>query len=132
MLSYYENYTKKMKEHFHNYESIIVEQKKLTTEYVEHRKQMFKEIEDEFNLELHKLQYMNVVDIYLNTTNLNLPKMYWNVYVLWLKKVKIIYELDGEYFSNIMKSSSGLLQFNPFLKAYTILDVYKYFNQFKN
>lgn len=119
-----------MKEYFNNYEAMIVEQRNLTKEYVEQRKSMFKEIDDQFNMELSRLQYMNVVDIYLNTTNLNLPKMYWNVYVLWLKKIKIVYDLDGEYFSNLMKTTSSLLQYNPFLKAYTILDVYKYFNQF--
>lgn len=130
-MNYYENYTKQMKQMLLEYEKAIELQKSYSTNYIAERKALFKDIEEQFNMEMNKLQYMNIVDIYLNTTNLNLPKMYWNAYVLWLEKVKLVYNLDNDYLKQIIQTSNGILQLNPLLKAYSSFDVYKHFNFMK-
>lgn len=125
------SYAKQFQENLENYEKYIQDQNHLTKEYVEKKKESFKWMEEQINLEFKKIQYMNPADIYLNSINMNLPKLYWGIYVLWLEKMKAMYNLDSEYFKNLVTLSNPVLQNNPFLKMYNIFDVYNHFNFLK-
>jgi hypothetical protein len=125
------NYAEQFKANLEKYESLIQSQNHLTKEYIEQRKESFKWVEEQIALELKKIQYMNPAEIYLGTVNMSLPQLYWNTYVLWLEKVKKMYELDSEYFKNLVTITNPILANNPFLKGYSIFDVFQYFNFFK-
>ena len=126
-----EQYATQFKDALQKYETLIQEQNHLTKEYVAQRKQSFKWIEEQFNMEMEKLQHMNASDLYVNTVTMNLPKMYWDAYILWLEKVKKMYDLDVDYFRNLMNLTTPVLQLNPFLKPYSVFDVYNHFNFLK-
>lgn len=127
-MNYYENYAKQMKHILEEYEHMIAKNKNFTEDYVKQRKTLFKDMEDKFASEFNKLQCLNVTDLYLNTKNINLPKMYWDIYVLWLDKMRTIYQLDNEYMKNLMGTTSNLVKMNPFLNSYNFYDIYKHFN----
>ncbi len=124
-------YAKNFQDSLEKYEYLIQQQNHLTKEYIDQRKSNFKWIEEQFNLEMTKLQHMNATEFYINSVNMNLPKMYWDAYILWLEKIKKVYDLDSNYFRNIMNLTTPVLQLNPFLKAYSVFDVYNHFNLLK-
>ncbi len=127
-MNYYENYAKQMKHILEEYEHLIAKNKNLTEDYVKQRKALFKELEDKFAAEFNKLQCLNVTDIYLNTKNINLPKMYWDIYVLWLEKMRTVYQLDNDFMKSLMGTTSNLVKMNPFLNSYNFYDLFKHFN----
>ncbi len=127
-MNYYENYAKQLKNILEECEHTIAKNKNLTEEYVKERKELFKELETKFATEFNKLQCLNVTDLYLNTNNINLPKMYWDIYVLWLEKMRTIYQLDNEYMKNLMGTTANIVRMNPFLSAFNFYDIYKHFN----
>lgn len=126
-----EKYAKQFKESLDKYEQLIKDQNHLTDEYINKRKEAYKWAEEKFNDQIERLQKMNVTDFYISSLNMNMANMYWETYVLWLEKVKNVYELDMEYFKNLMNLTSPVLKINPFLSPYTIFDVYNHFNFLK-
>jgi hypothetical protein len=127
-MNYYENYAKQMKNILEEYEKLIAKNKNLTEDYVKQRKTLFKDLEDKFAADFNKIQCLNVTDLYLNTKNINLPKMYWDIYVLWLEKTRTIYQLDNEYMKNLMGTSVNLFRMNPFFNSFNVYDLFKHFN----
>lgn len=127
-MNYYENYAKQLKHILEDFEKMIAKNNNLTEDYVKERKALFKELEDKFNVEFNKLQCLNVTDFYLNTNNLNLPKMYWELYILWLEKMKHIYQLDQNYMKNLMGSSENILKNNPFFTSFNFYNLHQHFN----
>lgn len=114
------------------YEQYVQEQNHLTKEYITKKQETFKWLDAQIKLEFERLQSMNIADVYLNTLNMSLSKSYWQIYTLWLEKMKSMYDLDTEYFKNLIVSTNPIAHNNPFLKMYNIFDVYNHFNYFKN
>lgn len=121
-------YTEQFKNHLNQYEKNLQEKRNLTDDYVTQRKQQFRDIEDKINYEFNLIKYMNYSDLYLNIVNMNLPKMYLDIYLLWLEKMKDVYELDTNYFVDLVKLTYPILHETPFLKNYNIFDIYRHFN----